>query len=224
MNESFFLLHIFIVLMFLLIALRLGKNYVFALVVLQSILANIFVIKQISLFSMSVTATDIFIVGTILGQNLIQEYYSKKEALKLINISFFSMLFFLVMSKIHLLYSPSPLDSTHQSFVNIFSNTPRIVISSILVFYIAQRLDILIFAFLKKIFKDKKLSFRMFLSASITQFIDTVLFSYLALYGVVSSIFNIILFSYLIKMITTFLSSIFIGFSKYFVKKEFLKE
>jgi len=149
MNELIFLLHVCIVIIFLLFALKLGKNYLLALAVLQGILANIFVIKQITLFTKTVTTVDVFIIGTVFAQNLIQEYFGKENALKTIKISFFSMIFFLVMSKIHMLYTPSRVDFSNEAFKIIFSSSTRIFLSSIFVFFICLKLDVYIFGFLQ---------------------------------------------------------------------------
>ncbi|NGX28071.1 MAG: hypothetical protein K940chlam1_00246 [Candidatus Anoxychlamydiales bacterium] len=219
MNEILFASHILIIVLFLLIALRLGKNYLLALVALLAILANLFVIKQIDLFTKVVTSTDAYIVGAVLGQNLLQEYFGKKTSLKAIKITFFSMIFFLIMAKVHLLYIPSIFDNTQTSFQNILTNSPRIIISSITVFFIASRFDVIFFGFLKKIFKDKHLVFRMTLSSILTQLLDTILFTYLALFGQAKSILDIILFSFIIKSLVIFIAAPFMKFSKTFFKK-----
>jgi len=219
MNELIFLFHILLVVIFLLIALRLGKNYLFVMVALMAIIANLFVIKQIDLFTKTVTSTDVFIIGTILGENLLLEYYGKKQALKAIKISFFSMIFFLVMAKVHILYVPSKFDIMHPSFINILSNSTRIILSSICVFFLAQRLDILFFGFLKKIFKEKHLVLRMILSALVIQAFDTVLFTILALRNLVESMFDIMLVSFIIKVVVILLAAPFMKLSKIMVKK-----
>ncbi|OGN60105.1 MAG: hypothetical protein A3F40_02335 [Chlamydiae bacterium RIFCSPHIGHO2_12_FULL_27_8] len=218
MNELIFLLHVCIVIIFLLFALKLGKNYLLALAVLQGILANIFVIKQITLFTKTVTTVDVFIIGTVFAQNLIQEYFGKENALKTIKISFFSMIFFLVMSKIHMLYTPSRVDFSNEAFKIIFSSSTRIFLSSIFVFFICLKLDVYIFGFLQKLFNEKKLSLRIFISSLITQFIDTVLFAFLALYMLVDKILDVMVFSFLIKMFVVAVSSFFINFSKKIIK------
>ncbi len=219
MNELIFIIHIFIIILFLLIALRLGKNYLFTLVALQIVIANLFVIKQIELFGRCVTCSDVFIVGSFLGTNLLQEYFGKDEAKKTIKTSFFSLLFFLIMAKIHLLYIPSKYDITNQSFINILSNSPRIIISSILVFFLTLRLDVIFFGFLKKIFKDKYLVIRMTLSSLSAQLIDTILFTFLALKGLVVSIFDVIILSFLIKSIVIICATPFTKLAKFMVKK-----
>jgi len=222
MNEILFLAHILLVILFLLVALRLGKNYLLVFAAIQALIANLFVIKQIDLFTKTVTTTDVFIIGAIFSQNLLQEYFGKNIAIKTIKISFFSMLFFLVMSKIHLLYSPSPLDTTQGSFQKILENSPRIVISSICVFFITQRLDVYFFGFLKKIFNQKFLPLRMGISSIVVQLIDTVLFSFLALFGIVDHIFDIMLFSFIIKSLVIIFSAPFMKLSKYFMKKSYV--
>ena len=220
MNEILFLIHILVVILFLFVALRLGKNYLLVFAAILALIANLFVIKQIDLFTKTVTATDVFIIGAIFSQNLLQEYFGKEIAIKTIKITFFSMLFFLVMSKIHLLYIPSHLDTTHASFQNILSSSPRIIISSMVAFFLTQRLDIYFFSFLKKIFKAKYLPLRMGISSIVVQFIDTLLFSFLALWGIVDHIFDIILFSFIIKSLVIIFSASFMKLSKYFMKNK----
>lgn len=218
MNELIFLIHILIIVIFLLIALRLGKNYLITLVALQAIVANLFVIKQIELLGRVVTSTDVFIVGSFLGVNILQEYFGKDEAKKAIKISFFSMIFFLIMSKVHLFYIPSRFDVTNQAFQSILYNSPRIIIFSILIFFITQRFDVIFFGFLKKMFKDKHLVLRMFISSITAQLIDTFLFTFVALRGLVESMLDVFILSFLIKFLVILLATPFTKLSKFMVK------
>jgi len=218
MNEFVFLLQTVFVVAFLLAALRLGKNYLLVLVSIQIIIANLFILKQIDLFTKTLTCTDAFIIGSVFGENLIQEYFGKKEAIKTIKISFFSMIFFLVMAKIHLLYFPSKFDAFHISYKNILSNSSYVILSSISVFFITQRLDVLLFGFLKKIFNNKYFTFRIIFSSLLIQLLDTILFSFLALRNLVVSIFDIILFSFLIKTLVIFLAAPFMKFARLITK------
>ncbi len=223
MNELIFIAHIALVIFFVLLALRLGKNYLFTLVILQAVLANLFVIKQIDLFSKTVTATDVFIVGAILSQNLLQEFFGKKEAIKAIKVTFFSLIIFLIMAKVHLWYTPSVYDSSNEAFKRILTYFPRILISSIVAFFTVQRVDVIVFSFLKKIFSEKKLPLRILLSNIFSQLLDTVIFSFLALFNIVESISSVIIFSFLIKVLTISISAPFMGFSKKIVRQT-LKE
>ncbi|MBU6446498.1 MAG: queuosine precursor transporter, partial [Verrucomicrobia bacterium] len=113
MNELIFFLHIWIVLAFALGALRLGQAALTAFIGLQGVLANLLVVKQMSLFGLTVTCSDVFSIGGILSLNLLQEYFGKDAAKRAVNISLGALLFFALMSQIHLFYQPAPFDATH---------------------------------------------------------------------------------------------------------------
>lgn len=209
MNEILFFSHILVVVAFVMASLRLGKSALIALVAIQGILANLFVVKQMSLFGFSVTCSDVFSIGGILALNLLQEYYGKEPAQSAVKISLVSLCFFACMSQFHLLYAPLTTDP----FVPIFASTPRIIAASIAVFYLVQQIDVRLFGLLRG-----KLPVRMAISLLITQFLDTALFTLFGLYGLVESLFDIILVSYLVKCLIIAASSSLIGLSKRWVK------
>jgi queuosine precursor transporter len=214
-NELVFLVHIFVVVGFILGALRLGKSPLIAFIALQGVFANLFVVKQIELLGFSVTCSDVFAIGGILSLNLLQEYFGKEAAKQAVKTAVASLLFFACMSQIHLLYSPASFDTTQEAFQAIFSPSLRIVFASLATFYLVQQFDVRFFSLLKG-----KLSFRVATSLICSQFLDTVLFSFLGLYGLVESVFDIILVSFLIKCIIIAISSPFVVFSKRFAKHE----
>src|SRR3990167_6154806 len=110
MNESIFFLHLFCVLGFLYGALWLGPLALTALIAVAACLANLFILKQITLFGLSLTCTDVFMIASMVGLNLMQEYFGKKVAHRAAMVSFFTLLFFFAMSVIHLLYRPALSD------------------------------------------------------------------------------------------------------------------
>lgn len=199
MNESIFFTHIAVLIAFTYFALRKGKEALLALCGLQWILANLFVTKSITLFGLEVTPTDAFMISSLLGSNLLQEYFGKEEAKKVIPLSFLLLSFFTIMSLFQIYYRPSAHDVMHGTFTKVLETTPRIILSSIFSFLVTQRIDIELFGRLRKKFS---LRLAMLLSLSVTQALDTLLFSILALYGSVPSLVSIMAFSYCIKMIT----------------------
>lgn len=219
MNEVLFLAHIFLVLGFVFAALRLGKSALVSIVALQAVLANLFVVKQMPLFGFVVTCSDVFAIGSILALNLLQEVYGKEAAQRAVKTSFLALLFFAFMSQVHLFYIPSENDAAHVGFQTIFSATPRIVLASIAVFFLVQKIDVRLFGWLKEKFEGKKFPFRVGISLLFSQLLDTVLFSFAGLYGLVESIFDIILISFLVKCLIIACSSALVTFSKRFVKK-----
>ncbi|MBS0604361.1 MAG: queuosine precursor transporter [Verrucomicrobia bacterium] len=216
MNESLFLLHVVLVMGFGFGALRMGKAALSAWVALQAVLANLFVIKQICFFGFHVTCSDVFAIGSIFGLNLLREYYGKEAAKKALWSCFFAMVFFVAMAQIHLLYTPSPLDTTHPAFDSILSSSPRLLIASLAVFFIVQQIDLRLFGWIKEKCNRVPLALRNAGSLVATQFLDTVLFSFLGLWGLVASLFDIILVSFLIKLAVIALMTPLIQFSKRF--------
>lgn len=213
MNEFIFFSHLLVNLAFLLGALRFGRKTLIVFFVLESILANLFVLKQISLFGLTVTASDVYVVGAILALNLIQEYFGKAAAKKAVILSFFSLTLFLVMSQFQLYYLPSPADYAAAAYTQILKVMPRLLVFSVMVFLVAQKVDLEIYSFLKKRFSQSFL-LRLGGAALVSQTIDTILFSVLALYGVVANIVHVIAVSLVIKYLLVFTSASLIVFLK----------
>jgi queuosine precursor transporter len=223
LNEILLFLHIISVVFFTLGALWLGKSALISLVCIESVLANLFVVKQMTLFGLNVTCSDVFIVGTILGLNLLQEYWDYSVAQKTVWVSFFVTIFYLIMSQFQLFYVPNFSDKTAEMFSGILKFAPRIILSSVFVSLFVQKIDCLFYAFLKKIFENKFLVARNIFSIFCTQLLDTILFSFLALYGIVESVFQIIFVSFTIKLIVILVATPFVSFSKRFVLNEIKK-
>jgi queuosine precursor transporter len=220
MNEILFLLHVVIVMGFGFGALKMGKAALTAWVALQAVLANLFVIKQICFFGFHVTCSDVFAIGSIVGINLLREYYGTEAAKKALWSCFFAMLFFVSMAQFHLFYEPSSFDTTQGAFEAILSPSPRLLLASLAVFFIVQQIDLRFFSLLKEKMKWLPLSIRNAISVSSTQLLDTVLFSIFGLWGLVANLFDIVVISFLIKLFVIALMTPLIHFSKRFSPKE----
>lgn len=204
MNELIFFTQIIVILLFALKALKLGKGALTTWVVVQALIANLFVLKQITLFGFDVTASDAFAIGSLLGLNFLQEYYGQEEAKQVAWICFFFMFFFFIVSQLHLFYQPNSYDSVHSAYQMILAPAPRLLAASMGVFFIVQQLDIRFFSFLKNQFQDLNFAFRVTITLVLTQFLDTFLFSFAGLYGLVISVVDIIIVSFAIKLMVIF--------------------
>lgn len=201
MNEAIFFTHAFVVLLFSLGALRMGKGALISFIALQAVMANLFVLKQISLFGAEVTCGDLYAVGAMLALNFVREYHGPKEAQQAIWISFGSALLFTAMSRIHLFYLPSSGDWAHSSFVSLLSPMPRLMGASLISYLISQQVDLRLFGWIKGSFPRLPLIVRAGSSLILSQLLDTLLFSFMGLWGMVFSIGSILIVSYLIKLI-----------------------
>ena len=240
-NELIFILHTLFIGLTALGALALGRSALVAFVSIQCILANLFVLKQTTLFGLNATCADAFTIGATIGLNLLQEYFGKSIARTTIAINFFFLVFYAVISQIHLWYTPSSFDTMQEHFSPLLGFMPRIVIASFTVYLIAQIVDYLLYGWLKKQSRlhlsrpsglasstgqgtSRFLVLRNYASISVSQLIDTVLFSFLGLYGIVDNIGEIILISYSIKLVAIALATPFVLCSKsiftYFKNKE----
>jgi len=205
MNNILFFTSALLMVTFALLAIQQDKSLMIAWIVLQSVLANLFVLKQISLFGFNATASDIFAIGSLLGLNFLREKYGpvegKKACATSIFSAFFCMLFFAIVSQIHLLYEPSGLDTSQSAFYQILNPNPRILLASISTFIFVQIFDLYFYNFLKQHLKYKNLIVINSVSLGLSQLLDTLLFTFLGLYGYASNLGEIILVSYMIKIL-----------------------
>jgi queuosine precursor transporter len=214
MNELVFFAHTILIASFALAALRLGKSALVAFICTQCILANLFVIKQTTLFGLTATCADAFTIGATLGLNLLQEYFGKAVTKAAIWANFLLLVFYTIITQVHLLYQPASADTTQIHFMPLLELMPRIVIASFLVYLFVQLLDYYLYGLLKKFYHDKHLVLRNYFSIAFCQLIDTILFSFLGLYGLVENIWQIIFISYSIKLVSIVIATPFVSLSR----------
>jgi len=214
MNSIILCLHISTICGLTLFALRCGKEAMVAWLCLLAVAMNLFVLKQITLFGLSVTSSDALAVGYLLGLNLIQEFFGRRFARKSIFISLFISCSFVFLSQIHLFYLPNQFDLTHSHFISLFRPMPRLILASLISFVIVQLFDLAFFSFLREKTAGKYLTARVTVALIFSQTLDTILFSYFGLYGLVSSVIHVICLSLAIKGIIIFLSAPFVALSR----------
>ena len=131
--------------------LQFGSQALCSFLCVQALLANLFVLKQITLFGLNATASDAYIVGSVLSLNLIQEYFGKPLARKAIWISFALLVFYTIVSQIHIGYIPSQTDFSQEWYAQLLAYMPRITIASILVYLMVQHFEHIFLCGFKKI-------------------------------------------------------------------------
>lgn len=213
-NELIFALHVSLVSAGAIFFTRVGKEALISYIALLFVVANIFVIKQINLFGFCVTSADAFIVGVSFSCNLLQEFWGKEWARKAIWISFACCLFYMLIVQTIMTYIPAACDITHTHLTMITANVMRITLASFAAYLITQFVDMHIYAYLKQASHGKYFVARNYCALAISQALDTLLFSYLGLWGIVDNIYDIMIVSYGIKIIAIFLSSPFLLFAK----------
>ncbi len=218
-NEIVFIIHTLIIILLSLGALRIGEHALIALLCLLGVLSNLLIVKQVTLFGFAVTCSDVYAVGSILCLNLLQEYFGKKKAFQAIWASFFCLVVFLAMSQLHLWYTPNLFDITQEHYQAILGIMPRITIASIISYLTVQLIDTGVYSLLQTSFLGKFFTLRTIISLVFSQTLDTVLFSFLGLYGIVGSITHIIIVSLAVKLLIIGLSAPLIGLTKKMIQR-----
>jgi len=213
-NELLFFIQVTLISIATIIFGKLGKEALVAYISLLFVIANIFVIKQITLFSWYSTSADAFIIGISFGINLLQEIWGKEIARKTIWISFACSAFYMIMAQFVLHYIPIIEDASQQHFTFILSNTTRIITASFISYIITQITDTYLYAYLKLQTDGKYFVLRNYASICSSQLFDTILFSFLGLYGIIENIWHIIIVSYAIKIIALFLITPWLMYAK----------
>lgn len=225
-NELIFFIYVIFVSTFSLIALKISKSTLISLICLQVVLSNLFISKEITLFGLSATASDALYVGATLSLNLLQEFFNKQEARKAIWISFFSSIFYTVAVLLHLSYNASGNMAISNCFNSILSPMPRIIIASLFTYLLVQHIDSYLYSKFTQKFKNKFFLIRNYSSVAISQLLDTIMFSFLGLYGLSKSysniytIIQIIIISYIVKILVITISAPFLTLSKKIINKK----
>lgn len=195
-----------------------GKNGLLAFNVMATLLANIEVLLVVKAFGIEMTLGNVLFASTFLITDILSENHGKKDANRAVIISTLCSVFFIAISQMWLLYTPSESDWASGSFRTIFSSTPRVVCASLIVYLISQLIDVWLYHkwwdWCRKRFGDEKkgLWIRNNGSTMISQMINTLLYTFLAFYGTydIRTLLSIFISSYLIFFVTSLLDTPFV--------------
>ena len=182
-----------------------------AFTVLATISANIEVLILVNAFGMEQTLGNILFASTFLVTDILSEVSGKKAANQAVNIGILTSLTFIIISQSWLLYQPGANDWAHSSIVNIFSNTPRMMAASLIVYAISQKFDVWLYhkwwGLTKRLCGDSRryLWLRNNGSTLLSQLLNTVLFTMGAFLGTYDTrtLISIMWASYVIFIFTS---------------------
>ncbi len=158
MNETIFGIEIVIVFSLLVLTKKLfGKTGLIGWIGIASIIANIQVTKSIDILGLSATLGNVMFGSNFLAANILSEFYGKEDAKKGILFGLFSVIVYLVMTQITLVFTPNEIDLLQDSMKSLFTIAPRVCISSVVMFFIANMGNIFIYNKMKnKEIKEEK--------------------------------------------------------------------
>lgn len=188
-----------------------GKVGLYCMTVFATITANIEVLLLVDAFGMEMTLGNILFAMTFLITDILSENEGKRAANFSVAIGIGTCILFILLSQSWILYIPSVNDWAQPAFRTIFTNTPRMMLASLLVYAIAQIFDVWLYhawwklSTLKTGDSHKYLWLRNNGSTMISQLLNTVLFTVFAFGGTydMPTMVSIILSSYVIFVVTS---------------------
>jgi len=233
MNEVLFLVQTLLGLLLVLSAFRMGKIWLYAMIAVAYVLANIFVTKTITLFGMEATGGNVLYGAIFLSTDLLSEYYGKQAARKGVFIGLGAVLIYLVMSMLMTAYETSPNDLGPGAAMEvIFSFAPSIILASLCAYLISQLHDVWAFEFWKGKTGEGKLWIRNNFSTWVSQALDSITFSFLAFWILprflmdpdmilpFSVVVQIVITTYFLKIMVAFLDTPFLYLSRHWKPRE----
>lgn len=205
-----------------------GKYGLYCFTSIATIAANIEVLIMIKAFGIEMTLGNVLFASTFLVTDIISELYGKKEAKRAVHIGIATSVMFIVLSQWWLLYTPAASDLAMPAMQKIFSNTPRLMLTSMIVYAIVQQFDVWAYhkwwGWTEKKFgsKEKFLWLRNNGSTLISQFLNNLLFTFGAFLGIHSmkTLISIVISSYGIFIVTSLADTPFVYLARKIKKRE----
>lgn len=159
------------------------KEGLYVWIGISTIIANILVCKSVDFIGFTTSLGNVMFASSFLATDIMCEKYGAKDSKKAIVLGVVSQLIFVFTTQIGLLYIPSDVDQTNDAMKTLFSINLRVSISSIVMYFICNMLDIYLFERIKKKIPNK-LWVRNNVSTIISNCLENYIFSLLAFVGI----------------------------------------
>lgn len=217
MNEILLIISIIgIFSMQLIVKKLLGKEGLIGWIGIASILANILIIKSVNFFGIEATLGNVLFASNFLATDILTENYGYKYAKKGVKFGIASVIIFLIITQVALLYVPNANDISQESFKLLFGLVPRISIASIVLYILSNIINIKFYEHLRKKDDGKRMWFRNNLCTILCNGTENFLFYIIAFLGLMP--FNVILslgmFATIIEIVIALCDTPFLYLSK----------
>jgi len=189
-----------------------GRDGLYAMVVAAVIIANVQVTKTVVLFGLTATLGNVLYGAVFLATDVLSEVYGTREARRCVWLGFVAMVLTVIWMQFALWYVPGPEDFAHDALSTVFGLMPRVAAGSLLAYLVSQHHDISAFQFWRRKTRGRLLWLRNCASTMVSQAIDSVLFCFVALWGLyeLNTWLQILATTYLLKWAVAVLDTPFI--------------
>ena len=162
-----------------------GRVGLYVWIGIMLIFANIEVTKTVEMFWFKeLTLGNSSFGAVFLATSILQEEYGDKHGWRALAIGFASVLTFVGLMQLVLIFKPADIDFSQEALVTIFTLSPRINGVSLGCALLANCFDVFIFAKLRKSWKGRFLGLRSFLSDIVPNVVENFVFDFGAFLGV----------------------------------------
>ena len=199
-----------------------GKSGLFAWIGICAVFANVEVLILVHAFGMDQTLGNTLFASSFLATDILSELYGKKEANKGVLVGIITTILFILLSTMWINYVPAEGDWAMPFIKQLFANTPRVLIASLVAYAVSEAFDVWLYHkwwdLTVKRFgnKDKCLWFRNNFSTLFSQLVNIVIFNFGAFLWIysLSQLLSITLACYVIYIVTSLLDTPFIYLAK----------
>ncbi len=182
------------------------EMFLFALYITSMVLVNTIGSKIITLFGVRVSVGIFFMPVLFLVTDIVGEVKGHKDASLFVRMSIFMLAILFIMTGISVKLPPHPTWDLQSQYQQVFGMSMRMSLASLASFAVSQNIDIKIFTLFKKISGGKNLWLRNNISTMTSQFVDTVIFMFIAFYQftpkfTVAYVFSLIIPYWIFKVI-----------------------
>ena len=185
MSELYCLVAFFCMCFVLIACVYLGRTAIFVFTVGCILVSNVTVTKQVEFLGLT-TSLGVFIFSvTYLANDILTEYWGRREALKLVAANLAAQVAFMAYSTVSIWTPAASTDEASPAITTLFTVTPRITVAAI-ISAVGGLVCVSIFSYLKA--RHRKgwlaLAVRNGVSTIIGNWVNTVVFFTIAFYGV----------------------------------------
>lgn len=195
----------------------------YALTAFITIVANIEVVILVDAFGIEMTLGNMLFTGTFLATDILSEVYDRKAANSCVRVGILASVSMIVLTSLWMLYTPSANDFVFPAVVTVFSNTPRVLIASLVVYAICQAVDVQLYHLIWTMTgrNEKFMWLRNNGATLVSQALNAVLFNFIAFYGNVdmSTMWSIIGAGFTISLFTSLLDTPVLYLARHIARK-----
>lgn len=209
---------------------RFGKIGLYIWIPISTILANIQVVMLVDLFGFGTTLGNILYAGGFLVTDILAENYGREYAKKAVKIGFFSLIVMTIIMQIAVNFTPSDVEEgilTFNGVKRIFDFMPRIVIASLISYWVSQTHDIWAYEKWRERFSERRhIWIRNNMSTMVSQLIDNSLFTIIAFWGIYPKevLLEIFITTYFMKFIVAVFDTPFVYIASHLKAKKKIRE